>query len=223
MPWKFRLARRRVVSFASFYSVTRIPGNDSNVPVLSVSRGVARYVSQAVLASQFSGDFFEHFRQVAAPSDKENRATRFERKSFQCLGSCIRLIAEEPPDPVGYRVDHGIALMGRDEGFRQFHLAGVVLAVADQNDRLSSSLLGKLFFAGQVNRIIDGGAAARRQTVDRLPQRFLVFRKILFERDGPIEADRRFSESYPETKPRPLSLRRRPGRRLDSCRSKRRW
>ena len=40
------------------------------------------------------------------------------------------------------------ALMRRDEGFRQFHLARVVLAVADQNDRLSSSLLGKLFFAG---------------------------------------------------------------------------
>ena len=79
--------------------------------------------------------------------------------------------------------------MRRDEGFRQFHLARVVLPVADQNDRLSSSLLGKLFFAGQVNRVIDGGAAAHRQTTDRLPERFLVFRKILFERHGPIEAD----------------------------------
>src|SRR5262249_10011657 len=84
-------------------------------------------------------------------------------------------------------VEHCIAAMRGNESLVQSQLARGVLAVADHDDRLSSRLIGQLFFACQVNGVVYRCAAADLQTVDRSNQLPWTVRVVLYECDLPIK------------------------------------
>ena len=57
--------------------------------------------------------------------------------------------------------------MRGNEGFVEFHLAGCVFAVADQDDGFPSGFMRELFFAGQIDGVVQRRSAADLQVIDR--------------------------------------------------------
>ena len=79
--------------------------------------------------------------------------------------------------------------MCSDERFGELEFARCILAVADQDDSLSSRLLTELFLAGKIDGVIDRRAASGLELVNGALQQSHIVRVVLNHSDRTIEAD----------------------------------
>src|SRR6266705_2764414 len=191
---------RRIVTLPRSDRIRMIPRNDLYLAVLSVLRSVGGNVAEAVLASQFLRNLSEDSFETVLVAHHKRRSAGFVREFFQrsnvsattvdgAAPAAIRAIWKEAANAVRNGIDGGIALVRGDKGVAEFQFAGCVLAVADQDNGLSSSLASELLFTCEIDGVVNRCAAADLQLINRTFQYFRVFCEVLHERHRTIESD----------------------------------
>ena len=155
----------------------------------AVGLELCRLVGNGILAAQFLLDGAEGASNVAHLKREECTPSGRRGQLFQSIITAHDDAAIVCADGV----DHDLSALRHLNGVRQALLALIVLTIAyhDQRaaNRLSVAALQEFFPAGQVDSIVESGAAAVMQPVDRLGEVHNVVRVVLHQDGVTVKAD----------------------------------
>src|SRR6476620_2161914 len=183
------LLRRGVVSATcADAEILAVVGDDLNGAVMSVGLKVCRLIRHGVLAAEFVLDLGERDGDIANLEGKEGMSAGRVSDAFEYFVSGALGAADVGAD----RVDDGLGALRHFNCLFAGDVALVIFAVAKKNDGAPDGRrfwsFHKFVAAGEVERVIEGGAASGTEFVDAVGQSFGTAGEILRHLRSNVEA-----------------------------------